>query len=131
VPRFRREAEAAANLQHPNIVAIRFPCTALGKGGMPRRHVLGHSLRRRRMLRILERIVYQAGYERTSAWAFTRRGVSRHCSVTVPLYVGLGASGGTYLQDVFYLNTFGVADCVVGKLWGASRRDAWPEEVVL
>jgi oxygen-independent coproporphyrinogen-3 oxidase len=30
--------------------------------------------------------------------------------VTVPLYVGLGASGASYLQDVFYLNTFGVAE---------------------
>jgi oxygen-independent coproporphyrinogen-3 oxidase len=26
----------------------------------------------------------------------------------VPLYIGLGASGGSYLKDVFYLNTFDV-----------------------
>jgi oxygen-independent coproporphyrinogen-3 oxidase len=32
--------------------------------------------------------------------------------VTVPLYVGLGASGGTYLKDVFYLNTFHVAEYI-------------------
>ena len=64
------------------------------------------------MLRILENIFYQAGYERTSVWAFTRRGVPRYCSVTVPLYLGLGASGGSYLKDVFYLNTFGVAEYI-------------------
>ena len=64
------------------------------------------------MLRILEKIFYQAGYERTSVWAFTRRGVPRYCSVTVPLYLGLGASGGSYLRDVFYLNTFGVAEYI-------------------
>jgi oxygen-independent coproporphyrinogen-3 oxidase len=64
------------------------------------------------MLRILENIFYRAGYERTSAWAFTRRGVPRYCSVTVPLYLGLGASGGSYLKDVFYLNTFGVAEYI-------------------
>lgn len=64
------------------------------------------------MLRLLEAIFYAAGYERTSVWAFTRRGVPRYCSVTVPTYVGLGASGGSYLDDVFYLNTFGVADYV-------------------
>ena len=64
------------------------------------------------MLRILERIFYQAGYERTSVWAFTRRGVPRYCSVTVPLYVGLGASGASYLNDVFYLNTFRVSEYV-------------------
>ena len=64
------------------------------------------------MLRILERIFYEAGYERTSVWAFTKRGVPRYCSVTVPLYLGLGASGGSYLKDVFYLNTFGVAEYI-------------------
>jgi len=63
---------------------------------------------RRKMLRILERIFYDAGFERTSVWAFTRSGVPKYCSVTVPLYVGLGASGGSYLKDVFYLNTFNV-----------------------
>jgi oxygen-independent coproporphyrinogen III oxidase len=65
-------------------------------------------VRRRRMLGILEQIFYGAGFERTSVWAFTRAGVPRYCSVTVPLYVGLGASGGSYLRDVFYLNTFSV-----------------------
>jgi coproporphyrinogen III oxidase-like Fe-S oxidoreductase len=63
---------------------------------------------RRKMLGILEKIFYDAGFERTSVWAFTRSGVPKYCSVTVPLYVGLGASGGSYLKDVFYLNTFNV-----------------------
>ena len=36
----------------------------------------------------------------------------RYCSVTVPLYVGLGASGGSYLKDVFYLNTFNVGEYI-------------------
>ena len=91
---------------------FRFPYTPLGKAGLTRNHVIFQSLKRRRMLRILENIFYQAGYERTSAWAFTRRGVPRYCSVTVPLYLGLGASGGSYLKDVFYLNTFGVAEYI-------------------
>jgi len=30
----------------------------------------------------------------------------------VPLYVGLGASGGSYLKDVFYLNTFNVQEYI-------------------
>jgi oxygen-independent coproporphyrinogen-3 oxidase len=91
---------------------FRFPYTPLGKSGTRRNHVVFESLKRRRMLRILEKIFYRAGYERTSVWAFTRRGVPRYCSVTVPLYLGLGASGGSYLKDVFYLNTFGVAEYV-------------------
>jgi coproporphyrinogen III oxidase-like Fe-S oxidoreductase len=67
---------------------------------------------KRRMLGILEGIFYDAGFERTSVWAFTRSGVPKYCSVTVPLYVGLGASGGSYLKDIFYLNTFNVNEYI-------------------
>ena len=89
-----------------------FPYTPMGRAVGSGAHVIPLSLRRRRMLRILERIFYGAGYDRTSVWAFTKRGVPRYCSVTVPLYLGLGASGGSYLRDVFYLNTFGVAEYI-------------------
>ena len=89
-----------------------FPYTPMGRTDAARGHVILQSLKRRKMLGILERIFYQAGYERTSVWAFTKRGVPRYCSVTVPLYLGLGASGGSYLRDVFYLNTFGVAEYI-------------------
>ncbi|MCK4872959.1 MAG: radical SAM protein [Phycisphaerales bacterium] len=65
-------------------------------------------LRRRRMLSSLESLLYNTGFRRTSVWAFTRDQVPAYCSVTVPLYLGLGASGGSYLRDVFYLNTFSV-----------------------
>ena len=75
---------------------------------------------RRVMLSILERIFYAAGYERTSVWAFTRSGAPRYCSVTVPLYLGLGSSGGSYLKDVLYFNTFNVTEYIkaleVGRL---------------
>lgn len=68
--------------------------------------------KRRQMLRALEEIFCGAGFERTSVWAFTRAGVPKYCSVTVPLYIGLGASGGSYLKDVFYLNTFNVLEYI-------------------
>jgi menaquinone C8-methyltransferase len=87
-----------------------FPYTPLGRTGDGNGNGILQALMRRRMMGVLERIFYQGGYERSSAWAFTRRGTPRYCSVTVPLYVGLGASGGSYLRDVFYLNTFGVAE---------------------
>jgi oxygen-independent coproporphyrinogen-3 oxidase len=87
---------------------FRFPYTRMGRVARETNHNLTSILNRRRMLRILERILYGAGFERTSVWAFTRPGVPKYCSVTVPLYVGLGASGGSYLRDVFYLNTFSV-----------------------
>lgn len=91
---------------------FRFSYTTLGQNGGIRNHGIFLSLRRRRMLAILERIFYQAGYDRSSVWAFTRRGVPRYCSVTVPLYIGMGASGSTYLHDLFYLNTFGVDEYI-------------------
>jgi oxygen-independent coproporphyrinogen-3 oxidase len=64
------------------------------------------------MQRVLEKIFQGAGFERTSVWALTKRGVPKYCSVTVPLYLGLGASGGSYLKDVFYLNTFNVSEYI-------------------
>jgi coproporphyrinogen III oxidase-like Fe-S oxidoreductase len=91
---------------------FRFPYTRLGRTGKANNYGILKMLKRRRMLGILERIFYEAGYERTSVWAFTRRGVPRYCSVTVPLYLGLGASGGSYLRDVFTLNTFGVSEYI-------------------
>ena len=44
-------------------------------------------------LKILEGIFYASGFERSSVWAFTKKGVDKYCSVTVPSYLGLGASG--------------------------------------
>jgi len=89
-----------------------FPYTKMGRAAKGRNHNIGSIFIRRKMLGILERVFYDAGLERTSVWAFTRPGVPKYCSVTVPLYVGLGASGGSYLRDVFYLNTFNVQEYI-------------------
>jgi coproporphyrinogen III oxidase-like Fe-S oxidoreductase len=89
-----------------------FPGTRMGRETREERNGNSGVLRRRQMLRVLEELFYGAGYERTSVWAFTRRGVPRYCSVTVPLYLGLGASAGSYLEDVFFLNTFRVSEYV-------------------
>jgi coproporphyrinogen III oxidase-like Fe-S oxidoreductase len=72
---------------------------------------------KRRMLHVLEQAFYGAGYTRTSVWAFTKAGSPRYCSVTVPLYLGLGASAGSYLRDIFYLNTFNT-EAYIGALTG-------------
>jgi coproporphyrinogen III oxidase-like Fe-S oxidoreductase len=67
---------------------------------------------KRKMLLILEQIFHAADFERTSVWAFTKKSVPKYCSVTVPLYLGLGASGASYFKDVFYLNTFNVGEYI-------------------
>jgi coproporphyrinogen III oxidase-like Fe-S oxidoreductase len=89
-----------------------FPYTKMGRLGKGKHHNNSNVFARREMLRILERIFYGAGYERTSVWAFTGPHIPKYCSVTVPLYVGLGASAGSYLRDVFYLNTFNVREYI-------------------
>jgi oxygen-independent coproporphyrinogen-3 oxidase len=89
-----------------------FPYTQMGRTMKASNYKNASIFIRRKMLKILERIFYGAGFRRTSVWAFTRIGVPKYCSVTVPLYVGLGASGGSYLKDVFYLNTFHVAEYI-------------------
>ena len=87
-----------------------FPYTAMGRSNKAGNHAILKIIERRSMLAILESIFYAAGYERTSAWAFTRRGVPRYCSVTVPVYIGLGASGGSYLPGSFHVNTFSAVE---------------------
>jgi len=89
-----------------------FPYTQMGREARALRNQNSGVFLRRKMLRALEETFYTSGYERTSVWAFTRRGVPRYCSVTVPLYLGLGASAGSYLKDVFYLNTFKVSEYI-------------------
>jgi len=89
-----------------------FPYTYFGEKTNEQKYKSAAVFKRRKMLGILEDIFYGAGFERTSVWAFTRKSVPKYCSVTVPLYVGLGASGGSYLKDVFYLNTFRVAEYI-------------------
>jgi len=89
---------------------FRFSYTKMGGDGKLNNFTISSILKRRRMLVTLEDIFYGNGYERSSVWAFTKRNSPRYCSVTVPLYLGLGASGGSYLKDIFYLNTFNVAE---------------------
>jgi len=91
---------------------FRFPYTKMGGNSKESNYSVPAILKRRKMLGILEDIFYDAGFERTSVWAFTKKGISKYCSVTVPLYLGLGASGGTYLKDIFYLNTFNVSEYI-------------------
>jgi oxygen-independent coproporphyrinogen-3 oxidase len=91
---------------------FRFPYTKMGSDGIESIFKISTILKRRKMLGILENIFYDADFERTSVWAFTKRGIPKYCSVTVPLYIGLGASSGSYLKDVFYLNTFNTAEYI-------------------
>jgi oxygen-independent coproporphyrinogen-3 oxidase len=91
---------------------FRFPYTRLGREYQKNRNAIATMFRRRELLKILEDIFYDSGFERSSVWAFTKKGIDKYCSVTVPLYLGFGASGGSYLKDVFYVNTFSVNEYI-------------------
>jgi oxygen-independent coproporphyrinogen-3 oxidase len=91
---------------------FRFPYTKMGAESDESNYHISTIFKRRKILASLENIFYDNGFVRSSTWAFTRSGTERYCSVTVPLYVGLGASGGSYLKDIFYLNTFNVSEYI-------------------
>ena len=97
---------------------FRFPYTKMGSYGTDSAFNISAIIKRRKMLRILENVFYQNGFERSSVWAFTKKGIDKYCSVTVPLYIGLGASGGSYLKDIFYLNTFNAGEYIKAFLDG-------------
>jgi len=89
-----------------------FPYTRWPRLAQHHRYPRYNLLQKRHMLRVLEGAFYAAGYQRTSVWAFTRPDSPSYCSVTVPLYLGLGASAASYLRDIFYLNTFDTQEYV-------------------
>lgn len=91
---------------------FRFHYTRMGRDGKIAPVTCNTLLHRRKLLKILEDSFYAAGFERSSVWAFTKQGVAKYCSVTVPLYIGLGASGSSYLKDIFYVNTFSVSEYI-------------------
>jgi oxygen-independent coproporphyrinogen-3 oxidase len=115
-----REVEEAARIvtdlgvdQVAAYPLFHFPYTRMGSNGQANNYGWSLLVKRRQMLKVLEAVFYSSGYQRSSVWAFTKSGIPKYCSVTVPLYVGLGASGGSYLRDVFYLNTFSVAEYIM------------------
>jgi len=89
---------------------FRFPYTLFGKEISENSNALATMFRRRKFLKILEDIFYDSEFERSSVWAFTKKGVDKYCSVTIPSYLGLGASGSSYLKNIFYVNTFNVTE---------------------
>ncbi len=91
---------------------FRFPYTRLGKDFNYTKNALNTMFRRRKFLKIFENIFYNSGFRRSSVWAFTQTGIDKYCSVTVPMYLGLGASGSSYLKDIFYVNTFKVKEYI-------------------
>jgi oxygen-independent coproporphyrinogen-3 oxidase len=91
---------------------FRFPYTRFGREIHKNSIGLATLFRRRKFLKILEDTFYNSGFERSSVWAFTKTGIDKYCSVTVPLYLGLGASAGSYLKNIFYINTFSVIEYI-------------------
>ena len=91
---------------------FRFPYTRFGRDVTLKQNAVATMFRRRKFLKVIEDVFYSSGFERSSVWAFTQKGVDKYCSVTVPSYIGLGASGSSYLKDIFYVNTFKVSEYI-------------------
>jgi oxygen-independent coproporphyrinogen-3 oxidase len=89
-----------------------FEYAHINRAYQAKRGAITTMFRRRQLLKILEDHFYRANYYRSSVWAFTKEGIDKYCSVTIPRYLGIGASGSSYLNSFFYVNTFRVKDYV-------------------
>ncbi|MFO8133151.1 MAG: coproporphyrinogen-III oxidase family protein [Thermoplasmatota archaeon] len=107
----RRDIATALSLDVDQISAypiFTFPHTGLEDMVRRRGQRLPGMARRREMLRCIEQLCYDAGMHRSGVWSFTRPGVDKYSSVTVPRYVGLGAGAGSLIPGNFYINVFDV-----------------------
>ncbi len=86
------------------------------------------------MQRGVSEICREAGFERTSVWSFTRRGLSPYTTVTRPDYIGFGAGAGSKSEQMATFNTFSVpsyveaapeATALVHELSPAQERADW------
>ncbi len=89
-----------------------FPHTELEKVIRENHYNVPGLIKRRVMLKKIEEICYDAGMERASVWSFTKKGVKKYSSVTVPKYIGLGAGAGSLVPGFFFINTFSVNEYV-------------------
>ncbi|KAA0001286.1 MAG: radical SAM protein [Thermoplasmata archaeon] len=89
-----------------------FPHTKLEEVVKRNGYSLPGIIKRRMMLKKIEEMCYDAGMERTSVWAFTKKGVKKYSSVTVPRYIGLGAGAGSLIPNFFFINTFSVEEYI-------------------
>jgi oxygen-independent coproporphyrinogen-3 oxidase len=85
-----------------------FDHTAAGQPGKEQRYARAGDRQRLRMQRGVARLCLQSGFERTSVWSFTRRGVSPYTTVTRPDYIGFGAGAGSKSAHRAAFNTFSV-----------------------
>ncbi len=75
---------------------------------------------RRSMYRAIYQVCHENGFEQVSLWSFKRGNTPRYSSIGREFYLGLGASAGSHIPGLFYLNTFLVkvyiATCLNKKL---------------
>ncbi|MCD6468250.1 MAG: radical SAM protein [Thermoplasmata archaeon] len=89
-----------------------FPHTQLKDIVKEKGYHLSGILERRNMLKRIEKLCYDAGMRRTSVWAFTKKGVKKYSSVTIPHYLGLGAGAGSLIPGYFFINVFNVEEYI-------------------
>ena len=89
-----------------------FPHTKLKQVVKENRFKLPGAIDRRKMLKRIEELCYDADMKRTSVWAFTRKKVRKYSSVTIPQYIGLGAGAGSLISGFFFINVFGIQEYI-------------------
>lgn len=89
-----------------------FPHTKLKQRVKENKMHMPNLLERRKMLKQIEKLCYKSGMHRTGVWSFTKKGVKKYSSVTIPHYIGLGAGAGSIIPGYFYINIFSVQEYI-------------------
>jgi len=91
---------------------IVFPMTKMGaaikESGLSR----FSDLHEKKVLRTIDDISEENGYERSSVWTYGKNSGSRYTSVTRESFIGLGAGASSLTGGYFYLNTFSVEEYI-------------------
>lgn len=91
---------------------IIFPMTNLQQKIKGDRMHTFNSLQEYGLLKRIEEISTEWGYEKTSVWTYGKKGSKRYTSVTRESFVGIGAGASSLFGSYFYLNTFEVEEYI-------------------
>ncbi|AEG58727.1 coproporphyrinogen-III oxidase family protein [Desulforamulus ruminis] len=91
---------------------ILFPMTNLGQQIEQRGFSRFNELQEGRILKLIDKISTEHGYQRSSVWTYGKNPHSRYTSVTRESFVGFGAGATSLFGNYFYLNTFDVDEYI-------------------
>lgn len=107
---------------------IVFPMTPMDKLIKEKNLSRFSEFQERKILKLIEDISKEYGYEKSSIWTYGKAEHNRYTSVTRESFIGIGAGASSLFSNYFYLNTFNVDEYIKvlqGDLHGALHGDSY------